>query len=357
MATAASKTKKTSKSITKSPVKTKAKIKASAKNADKSIADSATRNPKNKTNGTLVSSSNAQNKSNVSLSKIAKTKIKPKEQITFKPRKIEKIIDVNRLEKKLEEIMAMDHTEFSVEEKLKALYVLQEIDSNIDKIRTIRGELPMEVTDLEDEIAGLTTRIQNINDEITNLNDQVAKKKQSAKDAKEQIKKYESQQSKVKNNREFDSLNKEIEFQNLEIQLADKRSKEYASEVNVKQAVLEETQAVLDERQAVLKLKRSELESIVEETRKEEEQLHKISAKARTIIDDRLLAAYSRVRSNARNGLGVVAIQRDACGGCFNKIPPQRQLDIRQHKKVIVCEHCGRILVDPKIADDEEVTE
>jgi predicted nucleic acid-binding Zn-ribbon protein len=289
----------------------------------------------------------------VGLSKLAKTKLKPKEQVTFKPRKIEKLIDVSRLERKLEEIMALDHSEFTVEEKLKALYVLQEIDSDIDKIRTIRGELPMEVTDLEDEIAGLTTRLQNINDEITHLNDQVAKKKQAVKDAKEQIKKYESQQSKVKNNREFDSLNKEIEFQNLEIQLSEKRAKEFSFEVTNKQQVHQDTQTILEDRQAVLKLKKSELESIIEETRKEEEQLHKISEKARTIVDDRLLSAYSRVRTNARNGLGVVAIQRDACGGCFNKIPPQRQLDIRQHKKVIVCEHCGRILVDPKIADGE----
>ena len=161
-----------------------------------------------------------QNKSDVSLSKLAKAKIKTKEQVTFKPRKIEKIIDVNRLEKKLNEIMELDHSEFTVEEKLKALYVLQEIDSNIDKIRTIRGELPMEVSDLEDEIVGLNTRISNINEEMAHLNDQVSKKKQAVKDAKEAIKKYESQQSKVKNNREFDSLNKEIEFQNLEIQLA-----------------------------------------------------------------------------------------------------------------------------------------
>jgi uncharacterized protein len=291
----------------------------------------------------------------VSLSKIAKAKIKQKEQVAFKPRKIEKIIDVNRLEKKLEEIMAMDHTEFSVEERLKALYVLQEIDSNIDKIRTIRGELPMEVADLEDEIVGLNTRISNINEEIANLTDQVNKKKQSAKDSKEQIKKYEAQQDKVKNNREFDSLNKEIEFQNLEIQLSEKRSKEFAIEVSNKNIILEETQSILSDREAVLKLKQTELASIVEETKKEEDQLVKIAAKARTIIDERLLAAYSRVRTNARNGLGVVAIQRDACGGCFNKIPPQRQLDIRQHKKVIVCEHCGRILVDPKIADEEAV--
>lgn len=291
----------------------------------------------------------------MSLSKIAKAKIKQKEQVAFKPRKIEKIIDVNRLEKKLEEIMALDHNEFSVEERLKALYVLQEIDSNIDKIRTIRGELPMEVADLEDEIVGLNTRITNINEEIANLTDQVNKKKQAAKDSKEQIKKYEAQQDKVKNNREFDSLNKEIEFQNLEIQLSEKRSKEFAIEVSNKNLILEETQSILNDRESVLKLKQTELASIVEETKKEEDQLVKIAAKARTIIDERLLAAYTRVRTNARNGLGVVAIQRDACGGCFNKIPPQRQLDIRQHKKVIVCEHCGRILVDPKIADEEAV--
>jgi predicted nucleic acid-binding Zn-ribbon protein len=347
-------TSKSKKATTLAKAQPKAKSKVVTKSPVKSTSNEL-KEVKAKSTHSNESSVNEQNKSNVTLSKLAKSKLKPKDPITFKPRKIEKIIDVNRLEKKLEEIMAMDHTEFTVEEKLKALYVLQEIDSNIDKIRTIRGELPMEVTDLEDEIAGLTTRLQNIQDEIAHINDQVSKKKQAAKDAKEQIKKYESQQSKVKNNREFDSLNKEIEFQNLEIQLSDKRSKEYSTEASNKQVIYDETQGVLTDRQAVLKLKKSELESIVEETRKEEEQLHKISAKARTIIDDRLLSAYSRVRSNARNGLGVVAIQRDACGGCFNKIPPQRQLDIRQHKKVIVCEHCGRILVDPKIAEEEVV--
>ena len=352
MASTVSKTKKATKTMAKPETKAKAKS-VSKVNSKESTNGVPAKDLKSKNDNLIVSSENEQNISNVTLSKIAKTKLKSKEPITFKPRKIEKIIDVNRLEKKLEEIMSMDHSEFTVEEKLKALYVLQEIDSNIDKIRTIRGELPMEVTDLEDEIAGLTTRIENIQEEITHFNDQVGKKKLAAKDAKEQIKKYESQQSKVKNNREFDSLNKEIEFQNLEIQLSDKRSKEYAIEVSAKQVLLDETQLVLDDRQAVLKLKKSELESIVEETRKEEEQLHKISAKARTIIDDRLLSAYTRVRTNARNGLGLVAVQRDACGGCFNKIPPQRQLDIRQHKKIIVCEHCGRILVDPKIAEEE----
>jgi len=286
----------------------------------------------------------------VGLSKLGKATIKPKLK-EFIPRKIEKLIDITKLENKLHEIMKLDHTEFSIEEKLKALYVLQEIDSNIDKIRTIRGELPMEVTDLEDEVAGLETRIQHINEEIAQTHDMVAKKKQAAKDAKDQIKKYESQQSKVKNNREYDSLNKEIEFQNLEIQLADKRVKEYGTDVITKTAMLESAQDVLTEKQGLLALKRKELDSIIEETRKEEDHLKKISDKARTIVDERLLAAYQRVRTNARNGLGVVAIQRDACGGCFNKIPPQRQLDIRQHKKIIVCEHCGRILVDSKIEE------
>lgn len=348
MPSTTSKKSKTIKSTGKATAKEKTAVKATAK----SVAVRKKETPKKKVE-TNVSSSKTTNTQDVTLSKIAKGKLKVKEPVTFKPRKIEKIIDVNRLEKKLEEIMSKDHTEFTVEEKLKALFVLQEIDSNIDKIRTIRGELPMEVVDLEDEIVGLSTRHENIKEEIAHLEDQINKKKQSVKDAKEQIKKYESQQSKVKNNREFDSLNKEIEFQNLEIQLAEKRTKEYTFEVSNKQIVLDETLAVLEDRQALLKLKKSELENIIEETKKEEDQLHKISAKAQTIIDDRLLSAYSRVRTNARNGLGLVAIQRDACGGCFNKIPPQRQLDIRQHKKIIVCEHCGRILVDPKIAEEE----
>lgn len=288
----------------------------------------------------------------VSLSKIAKAKVKTKEKPVFQPRKIEKIIDVARLEKKLEEIMSLNHKEFTVEEKLKAIFMLQEVDSNIDKIRTIRGELPMEVADLEDELAGLNTRVEHIKAEIDNLNDQIAKKKIAVKESKDRIKKYESQQDKVKNNREFDSLNKEIEFQNLEIQLAEKRSKEHAADIITKQALLEQTEAVVAEKVAVLNLKKSELETIIEETRKEEESLKRISENTTKIVDDRLLAAYRRLRDNTRNGLAVVSIQRDACGGCFNKIPPQRQLDIRQHKKVIVCEHCGRILVDSRIGEE-----
>jgi len=329
-----------------SPAKKQAVVKAKSTKSVSKARSSKTEKPATKNHS--VHSKN--NQETVGLSKLGKATIKPKAK-EFIPRKIEKIIDISKLENKLQEIMKLDHTEFSVEEKLKALYVLQEIDSNIDKIRTIRGELPMEVTDLEDEVAGLETRIEHINNEINQTHEMIAKKKQAAKDAKDQIKKYESQQSKVKNNREYDSLNKEIEFQNLEIQLSDKRVKEFGADVITKSAMLESAQEVLEEKKGLLALKRAELQSIVEETRKEEDHLRKISEKARTIVDERLLSAYQRVRTNARNGLGVVAIQRDACGGCFNKIPPQRQLDIRQHKKIIVCEHCGRILVDSKIEE------
>lgn len=242
-----------------------------------------------------------------------------------------------------------DKIEFSTEEKLQALFQLQLIDSEIDRIRIVRGELPMEVNDLEDEIAGLQTRITNYTDEVEGMSTQIAQKKQSIKDSNTAIKKYESQQMNVKNNREFDSLNKEIEFQQLEIQLSEKRIKEFTTDLAAKTIILEASTQLLNERLEDLKNKKDELDNIIAETRKEEEQLQKFSVQAHEMIDERLASAYERIRTNARNGLAVVTIQRDACGGCFNKIPPQRQLDIRQHKKVIVCEHCGRILVDHDI--------
>ena len=244
---------------------------------------------------------------------------------------------------------AKDKTEFTTEEKLQALFQLQLIDSEVDRIRILRGELPMEVNDLEDEIAGLNTRIKNYTDEIEGIQGLIAQKKQAIKDSNSAIKKYESQQMNVKNNREFDSLNKEIEFQQLEIQLSEKRIKEYTGELAAKSTILESSTQTLNERLDDLKNKKDELDNIIAETRKEEDQLIKFSVQAREMIDERLYSAYERIRENARNGLAVVTIQRDACGGCFNKIPPQRQLDIRQHKKVIVCEHCGRILVDHDI--------
>ena len=239
-----------------------------------------------------------------------------------------------------------EKSDIPVEEKLRALYDLQQIDSQIDRIRTVRGELPLEVRDLEDEVAGLDTRSNNLHEEIKKLEDAITEKKNVIKDAGIAIKKYEAQQGKVRNNREFDSLTKEIEFQNLEIQLSGKRIKEYKAQIAAKNEMIEGSQAALDERKNDLKLKKEELEDIISETKKEEDELQAHSKVAELKIEGRLLHAYSRVRQNVRNGLAVVPVERDACGGCFNKIPPQRQLDIRMHKKIIVCEHCGRILVD-----------
>ncbi|HET6991961.1 MAG TPA: C4-type zinc ribbon domain-containing protein [Bacteroidia bacterium] len=239
-----------------------------------------------------------------------------------------------------------EKSDIPVEEKLRALYELQQIDSQIDRIRTVRGELPLEVRDLEDEVAGLDTRANNLNEEIKKLEEAITEKKNVIKDAGLAIKKYEAQQGKVRNNREFDSLSKEIEFQNLEIALSEKRIKEFKAQIAAKKEMIDGSQAALDDRKNDLKLKKEELEDIISETRKEEEELLSRSKLAEEKIEGRLLHAYSRVRQNVRNGLAVVPVQRDACGGCFNKIPPQRQLDIRMHKKIIVCEHCGRILVD-----------
>ncbi len=247
--------------------------------------------------------------------------------------------------------------EISVEEKLRALFELQQIDSKIDKIRVVRGELPLEVRDLEDLVAGLETRIANFNEELKSLDDSIVEKKNVMKDSQALIKKYETQQSKVRNNREYDSITKEMEFQNLEIQLAEKRIKEYKANIIAKKEIAEKSEEELKDRQKDLKLKKKELDEIVSETEKEEASLLKKSKASESIIEERLLNAYKRIRTNVMNGLGVVTVERDACGGCFNKIPPQRQLDIRTHKKVIVCEHCGRILVDAEILSGKPVKE
>ncbi len=241
--------------------------------------------------------------------------------------------------------------EISVERKLVSLYALQQIHSQIDRIRIIRGELPLEVQDLEDEIAGLETRIENFENETIALNQNVADKKLAIKDSNVLIKRYEEQQMNVRNNREYDSLSKEIEFQNLEIQLSEKRIREFQAKIEDLQREIAAARLRLDERLGDLEVKKNELQSIIEETEKEEEDLIEQAGKHESQIEDRLIVAYKRIRLNARNGLAVVQIERDACGGCFNKIPPQHQLDIRMHKKVIVCEYCGRILVDQEIAD------
>lgn len=243
-----------------------------------------------------------------------------------------------------------DETEISIEKKLIALFSLQQIDSQIDKIRIIRGELPLEVEDLEDEIIGLQTRIDNYIQDIENLQTQVKEKEHQITDSNSQIKHYEEQQMNVRNNREFESISKEIEYQNLEIALAEKRIKEYSHNLNLKNDEISAAQKILDERRNDLEIKKSELSDIVNETEKEEQVLLSKSEEFQRYIEDRLLIAYKRIRKNARNGLAVVSVERDACGGCFSAIPPQRQLDIRMHKKIIVCEYCGRILVDHGLA-------
>lgn len=241
--------------------------------------------------------------------------------------------------------------ELSVEEKLQHLYELQRIDTEIDKIKTLRGELPLEVQDLEDELAGLETRLENLKNEISEADKNVNTKKQEIAKSEELIKKYSEQLDNVRNNREYDALTKEVEFQKLEIELQQKRIREAQKTKAEKEVNLEISTKQYDEKNADLQAKNAELNDIIAETHKDEESLTKKSELLATHIEERLLSAYKRIRSNARNGLSVVTVDRDACGGCFNKIPPQRQLDIRSRKKIIVCEYCGRILIDKYICD------
>ncbi|WP_319270367.1 C4-type zinc ribbon domain-containing protein [uncultured Draconibacterium sp.] len=247
--------------------------------------------------------------------------------------------------------------DISVEEKLRALHELQSVVSEVDKIKTLRGELPLEVQDLEDEIAGLKTRLVNLDDEVKNLDTSINNKKIAIKDSQALIVKYTEQQNNVRNNREFDSLSKEIEFQNLEIELSEKRIKEFTAEMAQKKETITASKEQLKEREEDLDRKKNELSEITEETKIEEDKLRTKSEKIESFIEPRLLGAFKRIRKNARNGLAVVTIQRDACGGCFNKIPPQRQLDIASRKKIIVCEYCGRILVDQNINVVEDIAE
>ncbi len=244
--------------------------------------------------------------------------------------------------------------EVTVEEKLRALYDLQLIDSRIDKIRNVRGELPLEVEDLEDEIAGLETRIGKMQEEIDELDTEIKNKKNLIKDAQEKIAKYETQQKNVRNNREFDALTKEIEFQNLEIELAEKRIREFKAKIENKKEVLKTSTDKHKERNSHLEFKKSELESILNETQKEEDALLKKSEEFAEKIEERLIKAYRRIRGGAKNGLAVVAVERGASGGSFFTIPPQRQLEIASRKKIITDEHSGRVLVDPELAREEE---
>lgn len=243
-----------------------------------------------------------------------------------------------------------DPTDLSVEEKLKALYQLQTTLSGIDEKRALRGELPLEVQDLEDEIAGLTTRVEKIKTDIDDFKKAIAQKKADITSAESSVERYKKQLDEVKNNREYDTLTKEIEFQSLEIQLCNKKIKEALIKVEEKNADLAEAEELIKDRTAALKEKKEELDDIMQETRDEEEKLKSKASELEVTIEPRLLSSFKRIRKNSRNGLGIVYVQRDACGGCFNKIPPQRQLDIKMHKKVIVCEYCGRIMIDPELA-------
>ncbi|MBJ60025.1 MAG: hypothetical protein CMP64_05550 [Flavobacteriales bacterium] len=236
--------------------------------------------------------------------------------------------------------------EFSIEDKLRALCKLQIIDSEIDKIRTVRGELPLEVQDLEDELKGLENRIDKINLDIEDKEKFVSSKKLSIKESEELVKKYNNKLGSIKNNREYDSLSKEIEFQNLEIELANKKIKDSLAKIEFLNETKENISEKFNDKKEIFEEKKKELNNIVSETEKEEKSLLTKSEKAEKVVDERLLIYYKKVRKNSSNGLAVVPVERDACGGCFSKIPPQRQLDIKARKKIIVCEHCGRILVD-----------
>ena len=246
--------------------------------------------------------------------------------------------------------MAKKESEISVEEKLSTLYQLQTTLSAIDEKRALRGELPLEVQDLEDEIAGLKTRIEKIENDITDFQQAVVQKQGEIKEAEESVERYKKQLDEVRNNREYDTLTKEIEFQSLEIELCNKKIREANVKVEDKKRELARTNDLVADRQPALEEKKNELDEIMLETREEEQVLKAKAEELETKIDPRLLSSFKRIRKNARNGLGIVYVQRDACGGCFNKIPPQRQLDIKMHKKIIVCEYCGRIMIDPELA-------
>jgi hypothetical protein len=243
-----------------------------------------------------------------------------------------------------------DPTDLSVEEKLKTLFQLQTALSSIDEKRALRGELPLEVQDLEDEIEGLNTRVEKIQNEISEFQRAIVQKKGEIVTAEASVNRYKSQLDEVKNNREFDTLSKEIEYQSLEIELCNKKIREAENRIQEKNDELATCNVTIQERQEDLDIKKSELDEIIAETRAEEDKLKEKVKDLESKIEPRLLTSFKRIRKNARNGLGIVYVQRDACGGCFNKIPPQRQLDIKMHKKIIVCEYCGRIMIDPELA-------
>jgi predicted nucleic acid-binding Zn-ribbon protein len=236
--------------------------------------------------------------------------------------------------------------EYSVQEKLTGLVTLQKIDSKLDELKVLKGELPMEVADLEDEIQGLHARQTRIEEEINGINEFIEQKKELIKESGGLVKKYEKQSNNVKNNREFEAINKEIEMQQLEVKLAEKHIKDATDEISEKAVALEKAKKTIAAKEGILNTKKEELEKIIASTEKEEKHFNKMAAEAKDSVDPRLLTSYSKIRHSYRNGLAVVQVERDACGGCFYAIPPQKQSEIRQHKKIMVCENCGRVLVD-----------
>ena len=245
--------------------------------------------------------------------------------------------------------------EFSVEEKLTSLVTLQKIESKLDEIHILKGELPMEVADLEDEIQGLHSRQLRIEEEINGITQFIEQKKEAIKEAQALGKKYEKQSTNVKNNREFEAINKEIEMQQLEVKLAEKNIKDANEEIAEKAVLLEKAKKTISNKEGVLNTKKGELEKIIAANEKEERHFNKLASEAKEHVDSRLLASYEKIRKSYRNGLAVVPVERDACGGCFYYIPPQKQSEIRQRKKVMVCENCGRILVDDDLNNNVEV--
>lgn len=238
----------------------------------------------------------------------------------------------------------------SVEQRMKALYELQTILSEIDRIKQIRGELPLEVKDLEDNIEGLKTRIENYRRDVEDFRRKTSIEKEKINESQAKIARYKEQLDNVRNNREFDLLSKEVEFQTLEIELSEKHLNEFARAIDSRNADIAATEEKLSDSQHILQEKKAELDEIVSETRQDEERLRVRAKEIEPTIDERTLKAFKRIRDNARNGLGIVYIQRNACGGCFNRIPPQKQMEIKMHKKIIVCEYCGRIMIDPELA-------
>ncbi len=245
--------------------------------------------------------------------------------------------------------------EFSVEEKLTSLVTLQKIESKLDELHILKGELPMEVADLEDEIEGFHARQVRIEEEINGVTEFIEQRKEAIKESEALIKKYEKQSNDVKNNREFEAINKEIEMQQLEVKLAEKHIKDATEEIAEKAVLLEKAKKNIQAKESVLSTKKSELEKIIVSNEKEEKHFNKLAIEARDNVDERLKASYEKIRKSYRNGLAVVAVERDACGGCFNAIPPQKQSEIKQHKKIMICENCGRILVDEELHNAVEV--